>query len=227
VSESYKLLYAEDEVTTRKNHVEYLRSRYNFSIIQANDGLEALKLYEEHQPDIVLTDITMPNMDGLTFVKKLREISQHTKVIVITAHSGQEQLLQALDLSVINYLIKPLNRTKLCSAIDVALETLPAKEENLFFYLSKQSYYDKSRSKLITENEEVKLSKSEQLLLALLCENTHAQVDAYDIFVHIWSDSDKEFSAESVRTLVKKLRRKLPEGVLENVYGGFYKIKSL
>jgi len=117
------LLYAEDEIQTRKHHVMYLEHKYNFTIFEANDGVEALNIYKKNMPDIVLTDITMPNMNGLELVKEIRKISQHTKIIILTAHSEQDKLMQALDLHVVNYLVKPIDRKKLTNAIEVAIDT--------------------------------------------------------------------------------------------------------
>jgi two-component system response regulator len=68
MNKKLKLLYAEDEQQTRKDHITYLNSKYDFTIYEANDGIEALSIYKNNMPDIVLTDITMPNMGGLEFV---------------------------------------------------------------------------------------------------------------------------------------------------------------
>ena len=71
------LLYAEDEIQIRKNHIFYLQDRYDFNFLEADDGEEALALYKEYQPEIVLTDITMPKMNGLDLVSEIRKLSPH------------------------------------------------------------------------------------------------------------------------------------------------------
>jgi len=220
------LLYAEDEERTRKDHITYLQSRYDFHIYEAHDGLEALKIYKEHQPDIVLTDITMPNMSGLELAQEIRQISQHTKIIISTAHSEQDKLMQAFDADVVNYLIKPINRQKLRTSIDTAISTMPKTTsiEKDYIVLSDNAKFDLKSHEYFVDNKLVKLSKSESRLLALVCENKNRDIDSYEIFVHVWDDFEKEFSKDSVRTLVKKLRKKLPDGILQNIYGGFYKL---
>jgi len=221
------LLYAEDEKQTRLHHVIYLENKYNFKILEANDGVEALNIYKKNMPDIVLTDITMPNMNGLELVKEIRKISQHTKIIILTAHSEQDKLMQALDLHVVNYLVKPIDRKKLTNAIEVAIDTIPKLEniEETCIYFSKNAKFDIIKCEYILNDETVKLSKSENTLLQLLCEYKNQEIDSFDIFTSVWDDLDKEYSADSVRTLVKKLRKKLPDGILENIYGGFYKLR--
>ncbi len=222
------LLYAEDEVETRQNHIDYLKDRYDFNYLEASDGVEALALYKEHNPDIILTDITMPHMDGLTFAQHVRETSPHTKIVVLTAYDEREKLMKAFDLDVINYLLKPINRKKLSSAVDLALETLPNCEDEKGYIcrIDSNTRWDHNRNGLYSYGEPVGLSQFEKRLLSLLCEYKNIEVSAHDIFAHVWVDLDNEFSMDSIRTLIKKLRKKLPDGVLVNGYGGYYKLIS-
>jgi DNA-binding response OmpR family regulator len=221
------LLYAEDKQLTRKDHISYLHSRYDFTIYEANNGVEALEIYKNKMPDIVLSDLTMPNMDGFELVKEIRKISQHTKIIILTAHSERDKLIQALDLHVVNYLIKPINRTKLVSAIEVAMQTMSKKEKRDDFYIhfTKNTRFHTVTHEYIFNGELTKLSKSETTLLSLLCQYKNQEINSFDIFTTVWNDIDKEYSSSSVRTLVKKLRKKLPDGILENIYGGFYRLR--
>jgi len=223
------LLYAEDEHRTRRDQIIYVESRYDFTIYEANDGLEALELYKKHKPGIVLTDITMPNMSGLELAKEIRKLSKDTKIIIVTAHSEQDKLIEAFDSDVVNYLIKPIDRQKLRSSLDTAIATLPKiqKIEKDFIILSTNANFDIAKEEYLVDNKLVKLSKSENRLLSLLCTHKNQDVNAYDIFVSVWADFEKEFSADSVRTLVKKLRKKLPEGILQNIYGGYYKLIAI
>jgi DNA-binding response OmpR family regulator len=227
MNKKLKLLYAEDEQRTRKDHITYLNSKYDFTIYEANDGVEALSIYKNNMPDIVLTDITMPNMDGIELVKEIRKISHHTKIVILTAHSEHDKLMQALDLYVVNYLLKPINRQKLTQAIEVAIGTIYKKEkvDESYIYFNENTKFNTITYEYVFNNEIIKLSKSENTLLLLLCKHKNQEIDSFDIFTTVWSDFDKEYSAYSVRTLVKKLRKKLPDGILENIYGGFYRLK--
>ena len=221
-----KLLYAEDEENTRKSYIRFIKYKYDFKVDEASDGFEALELYKNNQHDIVITDLTMPNMDGLKLIEKIREVTYDTKIIVLTAHSEPEMMLAALDKLIVNYLIKPISRTKLCDVIDVAVKTLSEKEpKQNFIYLSENTKWNLETYELYTDNEEVKLTKSESRLLEILCLNQNNKITTTDIFLHIWNeDFDKEYNPDSVRTLVKKLRKKLPINILENIYGGFYRL---
>jgi len=219
------LLYAEDEVETRRNHIEYLKDRYDFEYIEASDGLEALALFHEYRPEIILTDITMPKMDGLSFIQKVREFSPHTKVVVLTAYDESEMLKKALGLDVVNYLLKPVSRRKLSASVDLALETLPNCDNMQYICrIDKDTRWDERNKELYRFGELVSLSQFEKRLLSLLGGYKGCTVSSQDIFYHVWQDFDSEFSMDSVRTLVKKLRKVLPDGAVENSYGGYYKL---
>ena len=227
MSQQYTLLYAEDEIEIRKSYIRYIEAKYNFKTYEADDGEEALKLYHAYQPDILITDITMPKINGLELIKKVRELSYDTKVIVLTAHSEQNLMVEALDLYVVNYLIKPISRKKLCKAIDIALKTLPQKEENNnSILLNEYTNWDTSTCELYQHNQKVKLTSAERSLLEVLCKNRNTKIDSIDIYLHIWDNPDKEFSADAVRTLVKKIRKKLPDNLIENIYGGYYRLNT-
>ena len=219
------LLYAEDEVETRQNHLEYLKERYNFNYLEAGNGAEALELFNKHQPEIILTDITMPQMDGLTFIEHVRETSPHTKIIVLTAYDEREKLMKAIGLDVINYLLKPINRRTLSSALDVALETLPQCNEEYICRIDKDTRWDEQQKVLFRYGEVVEMSQLEKRLLSILSGYKNQNISSQDIYYHVWLELESDFSMDSVRTLVKKLRKKLPDGVITNSYGGFYKLE--
>ena len=219
------LLYAEDEIETRQNHLEYLKDRYDFNYLEASDGEEALKLFRQYKPEIILTDITMPKMDGLVFVEEVRKTCPHTKVIVLSAYDEHEKLMKAFDLDVVNYLVKPINRKKLSSAVDLALETLPDHDrERYICRIDEDTRWDNQKSELYRCGEVVSLSQLEKRLMSLLCGYKTSEVSSNDIYYHVWQEFSNEFSTDSVRTLVKNLRKKLPNGVLLNSYGGYYKL---
>ena len=94
---SLTILYAEDEIGIRKNIADSL-SYYAKEVYEANDGEEAYELYLEKKPDIILSDIHMPKINGIEFVKKIRSLNREVPVIMITAHTDKEYLLEAVEL---------------------------------------------------------------------------------------------------------------------------------
>ncbi len=110
---SLTVLYVEDENTTRAIGKEFL-SRLVGVLITANDGKEGLNAYKEHNPDIVITDIQMPNMDGLSMLGEIRFLNNVKTVatIILTAFEEVEFLERSIDLGIYSYLIKPVDTNK-------------------------------------------------------------------------------------------------------------------
>lgn len=219
------LLYAEDEFDIRKNNIEFIQNEYNLSVIEASDGQEAWELYEKYQPEIIITDIVMPKLSGLEFVAKIREKDNKTPVIVLSAYSEQEKLLKAIELNLISYQIKPLNRKKLTEALNKAMEVIQIDikmNEIFLFNLEKDSYNFKTKE-LIVDEKIQKLTKSELVVLELFLQNRNIIIDTHTIFNTLW-EIEREFNANSLRLMIKKIRKKLPKDLLVSVYGKGYKL---
>jgi two-component sensor histidine kinase len=111
------VLFVEDNETIRLLYKRLLTMRVgNFFI--AENGLEGLELYKKHSPELIITDISMPIMDGLKMIKYIKTDNPEVKVIVMSAYSIKEYFLEAINLGVNGYLIKPVEAKKLFSLID-------------------------------------------------------------------------------------------------------------
>jgi len=106
------LLYVEDSRSIREILSRRLARRVK-NLIVAVDGEEGLAKYIEHKPDIVLTDITMPKMNGLEMTQKIKEINAEAIIIALSAHSDSSFLLEAIEYGVSGYLLKPIDKEKL------------------------------------------------------------------------------------------------------------------
>ena len=95
-----KILYVEDDEIARENGIEYLENYFEL-IYDASDAIKALQLYEKYKPDIIITDIQMPKLNGLEFVKRIRQKDKKTQVIIITAFSDKDYLLKAIELGLV------------------------------------------------------------------------------------------------------------------------------
>jgi len=105
------LLIADDSVMIRKLIEKFVSAKYpNVQIVaQAENGKIALDKFREHKPDIVTTDITMPEMDGITSMIEMLKIKPDAKVIVISAITGAENVKKAIDAGAVNFITKPFN----------------------------------------------------------------------------------------------------------------------
>lgn len=214
------LLYVEDDDIIRKNAVFYLNSIF-FLVLDAEDGIEALELYREFKPDIIIADIKMPRLSGLEFAKKIREDDLKTPIIITTAFTDNDILLKAVDLHLTKYLIKPINPEKLHLALDIAYEQiheeLPKKIK-----ITSGIEYDIKNQTIKKGNTHIKLTKHELILLELLVKNHQRVVTYSEIENRIWFE--RSMNIDSLRSLVRFLRKKL-EGIdIENVSGVGYRI---
>jgi CheY-like chemotaxis protein len=105
---SLTLLYVEDEKTSRELCAEFL-NRLVAVLITANNGAEGLIAYHQHKPDIIISDIRMPVMDGLTMLQEIRSVDQEVPVIILSAFETPEYIKRSIDLNVNEYLFKPAN----------------------------------------------------------------------------------------------------------------------
>lgn len=216
-----KVLYVEDDDIARENGVEYLENYFEY-IYEAPNAFTALKLYEMYKPDIIITDIQMPKLNGLEFVKKIRERDKKTQVIIITAHSDTEYLLKAVELQLIKYLIKPVTEKEFDDALHLCIENIQEDSSNIEKLASK-TYFDKYNKTLVKENEIVKLRTKEIELLSLLLKYKNRYVTYSEIENYIWQEN--VMTKDALKTLVKNLKSKLPKDIISNLTGTGYKIE--
>ncbi len=223
------LLYIEDDHDIQEIYLDSIQEHVDI-VYTASDGEEGYEVYLKHKPDIILLDIDMPKLDGLSLAKKIRERDSSVKIIITTAYGEQDKLLQAIELYLIKYILKPIDPTILKEALQRAkreiLET--QEEEELIYNLDEDTIWYFESEKLYRDGKEVKLTKNERRLLKLLSTNENKVFTFFEIFDHISYDNfDKDYDANQVRALVKLLRKKVPKESILNVYGEGYRFNPL
>ncbi len=200
---NYTLLLVENEKGIRENLYEYFNLLFQ-TVLVANDGVEALSLYNSNKIDLIITDIKMPNMDGIELVKTIRDKDKDTSIVIISAHTDVELLLDSIPLNLIEYVVKPLNETKISNILNTFLET---KDDADFIY-------DKSRCEVIVNGEMHTLSTKENIFLDKLI-NDNRIISYAEIEENIWDE--KQMSQNALRVFIKNLRKKLPENFIKNI----------
>ena len=112
-----KILTVDDAYFVRIKLRNFLESK-GFQVVEAGNGLEAVSQFEKENPDIVFCDITMPEMDGLATLKKLKELSPDVKVVMLTSLGEQTVLMEALAAGALNFLVKPFEEDKVLEIIN-------------------------------------------------------------------------------------------------------------
>ena len=218
--EDFTILLVEDEEGMRKNMAEYLSLNCE-KVYEASNGNEAFSLYNEVSPDLVITDINMPGMDGLTLVEKIREHDQETAVIIISAHSDKDKLFRAIKLNLVEYIVKPIERNTLKELIKKVVKK-QGSEVKKMINLGSGFNFDQTNRLLYKDQQLIQLSKQQNALIETLVEHKNRVVSAVDIFFHVQDDYSLEYNSAIVRNLVKKTRKIFPEEMIKNVYGSGY-----
>lgn len=122
------ILYVEDDIDTQKLIKRILDSSAK-EVYIASDGIEGLEMYKEKQPDIVLTDICMPNMNGLDMSKEIKEINPKQPIAIFTAFDNPEYLKQASELEIGTYILKPFDNEQFFNSLNY-LAMVATNEDN-------------------------------------------------------------------------------------------------
>jgi len=215
---NYTILCVEDEDGIRKRLVNTLKYYFK-DVLEANNGEDGYDLYCEYKPDIILSDIEMPHKNGVELIRQIREKDYDTIVIMVTAYSNEEYLLDLINLHINHYILKPVNSDNLLTGI---IKGLGDKlTQNLLF--TNECYFDVQLYKLFYKKEEIVLRKREIEFLILLHKNkilNYEQIEEY-----IWKD--KSMSMSALKTFIKELRQKLPLELIHNIPQTGYKLKDL
>ena len=223
---SFKLLYIEDDKDIQEIYLNLLQDDVG-EILCANDGEEGYEKYLSFKPDIILLDINMPKIDGLTLAKKIRDVDKDVKIIVTTSYSDREKLLQAVELYLVKYILKPIEPDELKGAMNKAIKELNQERDKLF-YLDDTTTWNATNQKLIEGNKEIRLTKNERRFLMLISSNPSKVYTFFEIFDYLsYDDFDKEFDANQIRALVKLVRKKVPKDAILNIYGEGYRFNPL
>jgi len=122
------ILYVEDDINTQKLIKRILDSSTK-EVYIASDGVEGLEMYKEKQPDIVLTDICMPNMNGLDMSQEIKKINPKQPIAIFTAFDNPEYLKQASELEIGTYILKPFDNEQFFNSLNY-LAMIATNEDN-------------------------------------------------------------------------------------------------
>jgi YesN/AraC family two-component response regulator len=124
----FTILYVEDEIETQELMKTILESYFK-KVLVASNGEEGLAIYKEESPDIVLSDISMPIMDGLTMAEEIKKIKQTQVLALFTAFNDPKYLAKAAQLKIDTYLMKPLDRKQFFNSLSFLVLTLETENK--------------------------------------------------------------------------------------------------
>jgi len=180
-SKKISVLYAEDEEIIREQYKAIFDILFQ-EVTSAENGLDALEKYKQKQYDLIITDLTMPQMDGITFIKKVLEINPNQHIIIMTAHNTNENLRVSIDFQVDGFLLKPVEK------------------EKLFRLLSKVCYF------IIHEKQDALIAEQKKGIDDLVL---HQKEDVFIVVIDNFNQIVKKFGIEVKEYILDTVREHL------------------
>jgi DNA-binding response OmpR family regulator len=204
------ILLAEDDKKIQNNFAKLL-SFYVSSVFVASDGAEAYEIYEKNHPDIIITDVKMPKLSGISFIKKVREKDNKIPIVVTSAYTDREYLLESIKLSLVEYLVKPMRENDLERVLQECANLLRNRQKRIFF--NPNFYYDFTNKLFVYNQKDITLTNKEIEFIELLLANRGNLVTKQNIEDKLYIYEEAPPSA--LKNLVFKLRKKLPEDIIK------------
>ena len=224
----YSLLIADDDDVYRE-HLYKILGRHFGTVLEARDGEDALTLYQNEQPDMIITDISMPSLDGISLIKKIRANDLKTKIIVTSGHTERHFLLDAIPLQISRYIVKPFEFEELLQTIIESFQKKNETENVLLFRHRCDGEGEMCLCRLDRQNHTItcddnteELSVKEYRLLEALIKNGNRVLSYETIEDLVWEG--EYMSSNALRTLIKKVRQKTCRDLIKNVASYGYRI---
>lgn len=200
-----RILLLEDDVNLSETVCEFLESK-GYLVTPSYDGEDAEVTLFEHQFDLLLLDVNVPNIDGFTLLRKIREQGILTPAIFLTSLNAIEDLEHGYESGCDDYLRKPFALKELLFRIETILkrEFFHAPQQRIF--IAKEIEYDTLSNQLFVHQNEVQLQNKEAKLLKLFLQKKNEIITHEMIMSHLW-EYDEQESDDALRTYIKNLRK--------------------
>jgi two-component system response regulator MprA len=205
---SGRVLVAEDDKSVRDSLVRALTFE-GYEVVTAEDGAEALMAVLESEPDVILLDVLMPHVDGLTTCRRLRERGDRTPVLMLTARHEVSDRVAGLDAGADDYLVKPFALDELLARLRALLRRTSLSDDGEVLRVGDLTL-DPARRQVQRGDRAFELTKTEFDLLELLMLNAGIVLTREQIYERIWG-FDFETSSKSLDVYISYLRRKTEE----------------
>lgn len=200
------VLYVEDELEVLRN-ISTLLNNFFETVYLAPDGEAGLQLFTEKNVDVLLVDIELPNMNGIELIKRIRRDHHNIPIIIVSAYTDKNYLLDAVELKLSKFIVKPLTSNKIQVLLNALNEHFSIYDE---ISLTPEITILKSESAVRFNSSKNKLTQKE---LGFLLTLARKKAITYDEIHMLWKGDTPTQNA--VRTFVKQLRKKLPDRTIK------------
>lgn len=203
------ILVVEDDKPIR-NFITTSLEAQGFKYIETDKGKEAIALTLSYNPDLIILDLGLPDIDGIEVIGKVRELSK-IPIIIVSARENERQKVEALDKGADDYLTKPFGIGELLARVRVALRHLTAdnnQNEIKDAFKVKNLFVDLNKRRVMINDEEIHLTPIEYKILILLCKYP-GKVLTHNFIIHETWGSQIGNETQSLRVFMASLRRKI------------------
>jgi len=201
-----------------------------YEVILCPDGQTAIEKFDKTQYDICLLDVMMPNKDGFTVARKIRQQSDMIPILFLTAKSMEEDKVKGFLTGADDYITKPFSMQELLLRMDVFIRrTRKLHAENIQEYTIGQMKFSYTDLKLHTPAETFTLTQKEADLLKFLCEHANHILKRDEVLLNVWGKDDY-FLGRSMDVFMTKLRKYFkadPEIMLETIHGVGFRFNAI
>lgn len=226
MSEKIKILLAEDDTNLGMLLDSFLKAK-GYAVDLARDGKQALEKFNNETYHFLILDVMMPEMDGFTLAKEVRQTDTDIPILFLTAKTMKEDKLEGFSLGADDYMTKPFSMEELLARVQAILKRAGSKEEIVDdTYVIGRFTFDPQRRTIDIDGEEVRLTTKESQLLHLLAKNKHQILDRQAALRAVWGD-DNYFNGRSMDVYIAKLRKllRVDESVeIMNIHGQGFKL---
>ncbi len=220
-----RILIVEDDNRIAKPLAEDLKHQ-NYVVDIARNGIEGLEYAVAAPYDLILLDLMLPKLDGITLCKRLREAKYSTLILILTARDTTSDKVIGLDAGADDYLVKPFKLDELAARIRALSRRTPETRPPMLIHGVLQ--IDPSTRKVTYKGTPLSLTHKEYMILEYFLINPKLVLTRSAILNKLW-DFDKLSGEETVKTHITNLRKKLrvagsPENLIETVYGIGYRL---
>jgi DNA-binding response OmpR family regulator len=218
-----RILIVEDEPTLRKLEKNFLE-KHSFVVDGVETGKEALSKLEINEYDCILLDLNIPEKDGISVAKEIREYGNNTPIIMVTARSQIYDKLEGFDSGADDYITKPFDMKELVARINAVIKRSSINQEEILKISDMKIYPEKN---LVKDGEkEIELSNKEMGVLQYLVRNKTKIISSEELLEHVW-DSNVDMFTNTVKTHIKTLRKKIDpkKKLIKTVRGKGYVIR--
>lgn len=215
-----KLLLVEDEDDLAFVLARGLR-RQGYAVDRAADGEEALYYYALGGYDLLILDLNLPKLDGLTVLRRIRQADTHTRILILSARTRIDERVEGLDAGANDYLVKPFDFEELHARVRALCRT-EFESRPAVLHLGALAL-DTAAKTVTLQGEPVGLTKKEYAVLEYLMQHRGAVVSAEELLDHVW-DSEADPFSSTVKYHIHTIKKKLGGGLIQNVRGQGYRL---